>query len=447
MISKLSTHNYKAFEKLDISLKPITILLGPNNTGKSSIISSFRILSQTLSSYDDNISMLLYGELGDFGTYKDIIFGNNKRKHLHFDVTMRLPTVRRIRPNSTKQSNIGDKATISLAYRYRPGIKQIVLKSTEFSKKNQSLYKTKYSEDTERQTLYSINSKEVPQSIRSTISNKLRLNNFLIHYPFIPSSKFDFEADGVNIKTLQHLKEASRLNSQIRNVLTSFEYLSGMRIEPSRTFLYSGERRNRVGLNGQHAINLMVMDSLRKGSKQKRIKDKVVQWMKKAEICSNIEIRDLSERHYELYIQHPNTGEYQNYADVGYGNSQILPVLVGGYNLSPNSIFAVEQPEIHLHPKAQAELGDFFLDLRNNQVQSIVETHSEHLVLRLQQHIASGQINPNDLAVYYIYSVDGNKKAIKMRINKEGIFTTPWPEGFFPERLIEAKKLAMLRGF
>ncbi|WP_321417956.1 AAA family ATPase [uncultured Desulfobacter sp.] len=447
MISKLSTHNYKAFEDLNIHLKPITILLGPNNTGKSSIISSFRILSQTLSSYDDNVSMLLYGELGDFGTYKDIIFGNNKRKHLNFDISFRLPMHKRPGSNRDKPLTTEQKVTISLAYRYRPGIKQIVLKSTEFRKKTQSLYKTNYSEDTERQTLHSINSREVPQSIKSPISSKLRLNNFLINYPFIPNQKYDFEADGVNIKTTQSLREASRLNLQVRSILTNFEYLSGMRIEPSRTFVYSGERRNRVGLNGQHAINLMVMDSLRKGSKQRMIKDKVVQWMKRAEICSNIEIRDLSERHYEIYIQHPNTGEYQNYADVGYGNSQILPVLVGGYNLPPNSIFAVEQPEIHLHPKAQSELGDFFLDLRDNQVQSIVETHSEHLVLRLQQHIASGKIKPIDLAVYYIYSVDGNKKAIKMRINEEGIFTTPWPEGFFPERLIEAKKLAMLRGF
>ncbi len=167
--------------------------------------------------------------------------------------------------------------------------------------------------------------------------------------------------------------------------------------------------------------------------------------MKQAGIASDLRVEPLSDRHYEIRVQHPVTEEYQNLADVGYGNSQILPVLVGGFNLRPGATYLVEEPEIHLHPRAQAELGDFFLDLYRRGVQSVVETHSEHLILRLQQHVASQSIPPDKIGFYYVYAQGKKKGVAPLKLDSLGRFTEPWPEGFFPERLEEAKKLSKLR--
>lgn len=97
-----------------------------------------------------------------------------------------------------------------------------------------------------------------------------------------------------------------------------------------------------------------------------------------------------------------------------------------------------------MHPKAQAGLGTFFKDLsKNNDTQVFIETHSEHLLLRLQSHIAEGKLDKNDISIFYVYANEnGKKEVVSLPINDNGIFTKEWPEGFFPERLNEAKKLA-----
>ena len=146
-----------------------------------------------------------------------------------------------------------------------------------------------------------------------------------------------------------------------------------------------------------------------------------------------------------MIISHLHSKEKENLADVGFGCSQVLPILVAGYNLKPNNIMLVEQPEIHLHPKAQAELGTFFKDVALNNIQLFIETHSEHLLLRVQAHVASGDLKPEDVKVYYVYSnkdKGGKKDVVELPLTDEGYFSKEWPEGFFPERLEEAKKIA-----
>jgi len=444
MISEIKTKNYKAFDNLVFDASPITVFLGPNNSGKSSIISILRLLSQTITSLDENVTLLLNGEHGDFGTYKDIVHKNEKRRHLDLSISLRGPF---FAPYLSKLK-AEDTLTLNLSYRYRSALKDIVLKGTELQLNKNSLFKTKYSAETERQIIESVDSISVPPELRSSISRRLRLQNFLVRYPrFFSESQY-----GSSLKKLkkfsvnpQRVGKHSRLTLGLQNYLSNFEYISGMRMPPERTYLFSGERRKRVGQIGQNAVSLMVLDSMRRGGRKKNLLDRVVGWLKKSEMARDIDIRSLSDRHFELYIQHPVSSEYQNFADVGYGNSQVIPVLVAGYNLIPNSIFAVEQPEVHLHPKAQAELGDFFFELYNKKIQCFIETHSEHLILRIQQHLAAGNIKPEDISVYYIHSKYNRKLLKRMPLDERGVFTEEWPEGFFPERLNEAKKLSQLR--
>src|ERR1051326_8815411 len=86
MISGLTLRNFKAFEFLAINLRPLTFILGPNNSGKSSIISPSRMLVQTMESYDQEVPLLLDGIMGDFGTYKDIVFGNHRGRVLEMSI-------------------------------------------------------------------------------------------------------------------------------------------------------------------------------------------------------------------------------------------------------------------------------------------------------------------------------------------------------------------------
>jgi predicted ATPase len=241
------------------------------------------------------------------------------------------------------------------------------------------------------------------------------------------------------------IRRLVRAGRAFHRFFDGLDYVGAVRVEPARTFLFSGETRARVGARGEHAINIMVMDSLRSGARSLAIQSRVVAWLKKSGVARDLQIRSLSDRHYEIRLRHPVTKEYSNFADVGYGISQVIPVLVAGFNLKSGGTLLVEQPEIHLHPRAQAELGSFLCQLHSRRVQTIVETHSEHLVLRLQQNVANGVIPPEDVIFYYVHAKGGRKRAVKMILDDDGRFLGEWPEGFFPERLEEAKRLAKAR--
>jgi len=141
-----------------------------------------------------------------------------------------------------------------------------------------------------------------------------------------------------------------------------------MRLAPERTYQYTGEAHNRVGAHGQNWASMFAF-AAGQTPRPTNIATDLNSWLKGAGLASRIGIEWLSDRHYEIRVQHPISREYENLADVGQGNSQVLPVLVAGFSLTPASILMVEEPEIHLHPRAQAELGKFFFTLYHRGVQ------------------------------------------------------------------------------
>lgn len=134
--------------------------------------------------------------------------------------------------------------------------------------------------------------------------------------------------------------------------------------------------------------------------------------------------------------------------DVGVGISQVVPVIVAVLATGAG-IVAIEQPELHLHPKQQAALGDLLITgaLWKPKQTLIIETHSEHLVLRLlkrirqttQKELPSGrlEITPAGLAVHYVEPTDEGVRIKPLRVDSDGEFVDQWPQGFFEERAKE----------
>lgn len=125
--------------------------------------------------------------------------------------------------------------------------------------------------------------------------------------------------------------------------------------------------------------------------------------------------------------------------DVGFGVSQILPVLAQ-LAISKGDLILIEQPELHLHPAVQANLADLLIDGTYEQEpnQFFIETHSEHLMLRLQRRIREGRLSAEDVSVFFIDASNNNGSIVrKLDLDKHGEFMADWPGGFFPERLDE----------
>lgn len=128
------------------------------------------------------------------------------------------------------------------------------------------------------------------------------------------------------------------------------------------------------------------------------------------------------------------TGTPVSIVDVGFGISQVLQIIVQS-TVSTDSVVLVEQPELHLHPRLQAELGSLFADCVGDPYrnQFIIETHSEHLILRIQRLIREGKLKNSDVSVVYVMKSEEGSQCYPLRLDEEGDFIDEWPEGFFEE--------------
>ena len=149
----------------------------------------------------------------------------------------------------------------------------------------------------------------------------------------------------------------------------------------------------------------------------------------------------------DLELVTTKTGLPVRTSDVGVGISQILPVVVAALDPNHPGITAIEQPELHVHPRMQVELGDLFAQGVDRGGIFLIETHSEHLILRLLRRIEETHgrklpegkpaLEPKQVSVVFLEQSDGEIAATSLRIDEDGEFIDRWPRGFFRERAAE----------
>jgi hypothetical protein len=375
---------------------------------------SLKVLQNTLLSPDPQIPLAL----GEFGTFQDAVHGNNPKSTLGIGVDFR---------------HVGKDYSVDLGFALRPRRHEIIQRSFRLFDNSVLLIETSYSSGGGRQNIRQIGS--IPSS--EFKPEELRF------FHFVPRMGQLLENRRNIVSEIQDRLRAAdaALSTHVKRI-EGLQYLGPNREAPLRVYSFTGERPSILSSSGGGAMDILVADQFHRGAGKLKLARAVDTWLQQAKIADLVQISPIGDRHYEVKVRHPISGEMQNYADVGFGVSQIMPVLVAGYNLQPGSLFMVEQPEIHLHPRAQSELGDFLQDLYNRGVQTIIETHSEHLIVRLQRHVASGAILPEHVAVNYVYAAEGRKAATRLRLDQDGLFIDKWPQGFFDERLSEALALA-----
>ena len=146
---------------------------------------------------------------------------------------------------------------------------------------------------------------------------------------------------------------------------------------------------------------------------------------------------------YELLVHHD--GVVANLRDVGVGVSQVLPVLAVAYCAPPGSTVLLEEPEIHLHPLAQAVLAEVFAEVsQQRQVQFLVETHSEHLFRRMQTLIARRQASTAQCRMLFVERRGADAVLVPLDVDEFGAVRN-WPQHFFGDAMGEAREQARAR--
>ena len=222
-------------------------------------------------------------------------------------------------------------------------------------------------------------------------------------------------------------------------------YLGPLRSYPERQYTWQGSRPTDVGRSGERAVDAILasrgrgrtntrkLNSRGRAIRRITMEEHVAGWLKDLDLISDFDVKQISPDTdiYRVEVKRSQDSTPVLLTDVGFGVSQILPVLVLLAYVDEGSTVLLEQPEIHLHPAVQAGLADIIVEAATvRKVQVIIESHSEHLLRRLQRRVAEQKLTPDQVALYFCENTGAASDIKPLKLNTCGEITN-WPTDFF----------------
>jgi len=459
MLTSLQIKNFKAWKDTGRTrLAPLTLFFGPNSSGKSSLNQFLLMLKQTAQS-PDRQRVLHPGDRTtavDLGTYEDMTYGHDERKRIEFLLEWTLDKPLKVEDVLHKgKKYAGD----SLEFHAEVG--PVGENGRQGLVVWQMGYRLGNPQDNGLQVgmirKVNGNGRKDTYNLESTNYDFVRKTGRA--WPLASPTRFY----GFPEETTAYYQNAdlvSDLTLALERKLQSIHYLGPLRHYPQRSYTWSGEIPEHVGWRGERTIDAVLSAAAREinlGRRQRRLPfvKLIAHWLKNLGLITSFEVeRILERRDYEVLIRPPGTSERVNITDVGFGISQVLPVLVECFYCQPGSTLIVEQPELHLHPAVQSELADLFISAvksrengKDRNIQLLIESHSEHFLRRLQRRIAEEVISPETVAIYFCENTDQGSVLNNLTVDIFGNITN-WPLDFFGDDvkdLAEMTKAAMKR--
>ena len=435
MLKQLTIRNFKSWQNTgQIPLKSLTGLFGTNSSGKTGIIQMLLILKQTVES-SDRQRVLHTGDdktYVDLGTINDVIYQHQIPGEIGFSLTWDLPdNLNIINPEGELDDIIFSISSLSFNANIEVTAENITIQnmSYNFDYKDQN-----YLFGMERQDNQNYKGKS-EYRLLSPNYNIRRFKGRVWPLPQ-PVKSYGFP-DQVN-SYYQNAAFLADFVLAFEGVFQNIYYLGPLRDYPRRSYTWAGYQPQDVGKKGEQAVAALLAS--RNQNKEEKIEQRIAEWLRELGLIYDFQLKPIAEnrQEYELRVRRtPNASEVL-ITDVGFGVSQILPVLVLCYYAPEGATLIFEQPEIHLHPSVQAGLADVFIDvIKNRNMQIILESHSEHLLRRLQRRIAEEQLQENDAALYFCQlNEQGNSELIPLELDVYGNINN-WPVGFFGDEMGE----------
>lgn len=178
---------------------------------------------------------------------------------------------------------------------------------------------------------------------------------------------------------------------EVRGFLHNIFAIGPFRTPPRRRYAFSGISTRETGQTGDQSIDLLIAETLRANS-GRPLHSAVEVWLRHLRLARGLDVQSTAAHSnlFEISLSKAGVAKSANIADVGFGFSQVLPVLIQGLLVPRGGLFVVQQPELHLHPDAQAGLADFFIYLASQGIRCLVETHSEYMLVRIRRRLAEG---------------------------------------------------------
>ena len=449
MLSDLKLENFKCWKSAHLPFGHITGLFGANSSGKSSLIQFLLLLKQTMESSDRNMALDLNGSYAKLGTMSDLLPEHEESLRLRFSVGLQhlqKPVTTVVETvtgelSLLESNDLRVTAEVKLVNRapkreflsYEVNAKKFWLArsgkgDSEFHLGSSGLKEFEFVEKPKRAQAHHAHGLPGPHK----------------SYQFPDHAKADYR----NADFLADLELA------FENELGRWYYLGPIRVPPQRDYLWARSAPSDVGQQGERTIGAILAAQsagetrkLKPRTKQRSFDEMIAYWLRRMGLIRDFRVAEIApgSNRWQAKVRTRRHGSEVPLTDVGFGVSQVLPAITLLYYVPKGSTVILEQPEIHLHPLAQAELADVIINVAvHRNVQVVLESHSEHLLLRLQRRIAEEVIPADDVRLFFCNSSKGLSRAEALRLDDCGNIEN-WPERFMGDAFTETAEAELAR--
>lgn len=433
----IGLQNFKCFENLpQVEFGKITLLTGANSTGKSSLM--YGILG-ALQGNNYPYAFSVNGRYVEMGNFLEMVNNHDGNKIISisqtfvdskFDISYSIIT-------EWKNDGVGNPLFMSFecscVYFYslfRREINGDVFLSLDYdpaknpnSIKLQELLSTINQEDTDL--------KEIIEFLKYS-SEEIHIENIRIAEN---DGELNWGDDKIKYLYLLVYREITTLLSAYNK---NINYISSFRQPAQRIYAEKNGEKEKIASNGEGFINELL--TWKDSGKDKFTS--FVQAMRSIGVLADVVPTRMGDGQFKVNIRVHDNDKEVNLSDAGFGISQFMPIIIGDVELGNDSTLYISQPEVHLHPKAQANFGDYLVGQTKQNKRYVIETHSEYLLNRLRLAIVKGELPEEDIKVYYISQENGETKLYAISFNKKGQITGA-PQDFFDTYMIDVMDIAM----
>ncbi|HYV90895.1 MAG TPA: AAA family ATPase [Chitinophagales bacterium] len=457
---KISINNFKTIKELkDLEIKPLNVISGVNSSGKTSFIQFLLLLKQTLEAKAANRPLIFNSEeYVKLGEYSEVVYDKRKENNISFDIgfTENEISFSELEFLKIKGCNINvvysllENDTVIQTLEFKYSTPEFIKKEhwIKFTKSGDSKYV--YETNTavfnaEFEQVYINNESNQPGGDLSFIAFMPQLFVTEINNPNYP------EIDKNPLKKISIEPKTKELQALLEKYFDELSYIGPLREIPKDSYS-PNKNNNNIGAKGQYAAYFLETEGLREINyyKIEDIKNESIQYKLsrgsladavKYWICDVLQLaKEIKTEEYkdEFIVKIVNHfGIETTIKHVGFGISQILPIIVEGLRMVDTGILILEQPEIHLHPKIQSSLFDFLNSLIISGKKIIVETHSAEFITRMRRRIAEDSSNTLVGKVNLIFVEEDESEHIfkELDLSESGSLS------YFPKDFIEQSEI------
>jgi predicted ATPase len=434
-----------------VEIRPLTVVIGPNCGGKTSLLAPLLLLKQTQRASDPALALKTNGPFFDAGPFQDLVTNGQQGSGLTLSLRFhhdepekgkKLKPPPEYPPGAIElhfSKSREDEQPVLDTYVVRDVFGQVLLRRARNRRGSYGLVGLDLS-DTNPKHLEALRRATPTRflfTVEPTLGRIIKADMRLRRKPGSPSGdRFRPKKLVLSESANTYFTIISMVTAHIVSLLSGIRFVGPLRTYPRRIYELSGERPDDVGTRGQFAPEMLFRDH---GGK---LLSAVNAWIERFAFGLRFSCEAVSPGAFTLKVR-DRKNRCHNFADTGFGLSQVLPLIVQSMKAQKDDILVAEQPEIHLNPRLQALLADLFCDVVKRGAGVLVETHSEHLLLRLRRLVAEGVVQASNVSIVYAEKQPRGATVRQIPISNNGhIPSSDWPHGFFEDSLRDSLALA-----